>query len=84
MKAGQLLALEFSDGTKLIYNMETNKQEVFLRPKGMASAYIEQGMYGILKDEVGQEFYLSVDGDGKVRYWWRNTANISNSGERSH
>jgi hypothetical protein len=53
-----------------VYDAQTNSKEVFARPKGVDAAWVDSGFYGILEDNVqGQEFYLSVDGDGKVRYW---------------
>jgi|TARA_R110002003_G_scaffold46_16_gene3850 WD40 repeat protein len=67
---GRKLSLQFSDGSKLVYDAQTNSKEVFARPKGVDAAWVDFGFYGILEDDVqGQEFYLSVDGDGKVRYW---------------
>jgi WD40 repeat protein len=81
MKDGEILALEFSDGTKLIYNTQTNSKELFVKPQGVNTAWVDQGLYGILGGGPEQpDFYLTVDGDGKVRYcptsvpagpsWW--------------
>ncbi|KAH7094344.1 hypothetical protein FB567DRAFT_1721 [Paraphoma chrysanthemicola] len=71
MEEGRKLSLQFSDGTKLVYDMEANSKEIFARPKGVDAAWVDSGFYGTLSEheEKGQDFYLSVDGDGKVRYW---------------
>jgi WD40 repeat protein len=80
MKNSKALALEFSDGTKLVYDTQTNSKEIFMRPKGEEGAYVDPGFYGVLSGPDQPEFYLSIDGDGKVRYirtsvpafpsWW--------------
>jgi WD40 repeat protein len=69
MEDGRALALQFSDGSKMVYDMETNSKEVFARPKGIQAASVGSGFYGVLKSDEGPDFYISVDGDGKVRYW---------------
>jgi WD40 repeat protein len=69
MEAGRLLSLEFSEGTKLVYDTETNAKEVFMPPKNTKSSSVDQGFYGVLRNDDEPDFYLSVDGDGKVRYW---------------
>jgi WD40 repeat protein len=69
MDGGRLLSVELSQGTTLVYNTESNAKEVFRRPKGVVTAgYVKGGFYGVFTKE-GQDFYLSVDGDGKARYW---------------
>ena len=68
MKDGEILALEFSDGTKLIYNTQTNSKELFIKPQGVNTAWVDRGLYGILGVSEQPDFYLTVDGDGKVRY----------------
>jgi WD40 repeat protein len=80
MKNSRALALEFTDGTKLVYDTQTNSKEIFMRPKGEESAPVTPGFHGVLSGPDQPEFYLSVDGDGKVRYirtsvpafpsWW--------------
>jgi WD40 repeat protein len=80
MENGEVLALEFSEGTKLVYNTQTNSKELFVRPKGTNTAWVDQGIYGKLSGPDEPDFYLTVDGDGKVRYcrtsvpsgpsWW--------------
>jgi WD40 repeat protein len=80
MEKGEMLALEFSEGTKLVYNLQYNSKELFIRPKGVEPASVNSGFYGVLSGPDQPEFYLSVDGDGKVRYcrtsvpagpsWW--------------
>jgi Tol biopolymer transport system component len=68
MDEGRLLYVELSEGTKLIYNTESNAKELFRRPMGVHAGYVKGGFYGVsTKDE--QDFYLSIDGDGKARYW---------------
>ncbi|KAF2027795.1 YVTN repeat-like/Quino protein amine dehydrogenase [Setomelanomma holmii] len=70
MEDGRKISVQFSDGTKLVYDTETNSKEVFARPKGVDAAWVDSGFYGTLREGGdGQDFYLSVDGDGKVRYW---------------
>lgn len=80
MENGEVLALQFSEGSKLVYNMRTNSKELFIRPKGVGVAHVGFGFYGVLSGPDLPDFYLSVDGDGKVRYcrtsvpagpsWW--------------
>jgi WD40 repeat protein len=68
MDEGRLLYVEISEGTKLIYDTESNAKELFRRPMGVHAGYVKGGLYGVFtKDE--QDFYLSIDGDGKARYW---------------
>ncbi|OAL48571.1 WD40 repeat-like protein [Pyrenochaeta sp. DS3sAY3a] len=69
MDQGRLLYLETSEGTKLVYDTETNSKELFRRPHGVDSAWVGHGFYGLFHEDTGNYFYLSVDGDGKVRYW---------------
>jgi WD40 repeat protein len=68
MDEGRLLYVEISEGTKFVYDTEGNAKEMFGRPMGVHAGYVKGGFYGIFtRDE--QDFYLSVDGDGKARYW---------------
>jgi len=69
LQDGRSLALEFSDGSKMVYDTATNSKEVFTRPEGVDITWVDQGFYGVLRRADEQDFYLSVDGDGKVRYW---------------
>lgn len=70
MDDGRLLYLEISDGTKLVYDMQTNAKELFRRPRGgVGTAWVENGFHGLLQENGGEDYYLSVDGDGKARYW---------------
>lgn len=74
MDQGKLLALEFSEGTNLVYNIERNTTELFKRPKGVDIAWIEHGLYGPISKRENDDYYLSVDGDGKIRYWSKTVA----------
>jgi WD40 repeat protein len=69
MDGGRLLFLEMSEGTKLVYDTQSNAKELFRRPMGVNTGYVEGGFYGVLTTKQEQDFYLSVDGDGKARYW---------------
>jgi WD40 repeat protein len=71
---GRLLCLEISEGTKLVYDTHNNVKEVFRRPKGVDGVYVRGSFYGPLQTQDQPEFYLSVDGDGKARYWRRSVA----------
>ncbi|KAL5120158.1 hypothetical protein ACEQ8H_001984 [Pleosporales sp. CAS-2024a] len=92
MKNGELLALEFSEGTKLVYNTSTNTKELF-RPKGVWVAGVNNGIYGILSGPDQPEFYLTVDGDRNVRYhrtsvpsspsWWEKELEKQNTSSAS-
>ncbi|KAL1610101.1 hypothetical protein SLS60_001766 [Paraconiothyrium brasiliense] len=70
---GRLLSLITSDRTTVVYDTLTNAKEVFKRPKGTEAAYVKKGFYELVMDE-GKTTYLSIDGDGKVRYWDRSVA----------
>ncbi|KAH7389430.1 WD40-repeat-containing domain protein [Phaeosphaeria sp. MPI-PUGE-AT-0046c] len=77
---GAALILQFSDGTRLVYSMQTNSKELFRRPKGVQTAWVDRGTYGVLSSPDEPDFYINIDGDGKVRYsrasvpafppWW--------------
>ncbi|RMZ66228.1 F-box and wd40 domain [Pyrenophora seminiperda CCB06] len=82
MKGDQLLYVASSDGTKLVYNVHTNAKELFKRSIGGEARYVTGGFYGIFQDEMGQELYMSVDGDGKVRYWRTSIASSPSWWER--
>ncbi|KAH6639791.1 hypothetical protein C7974DRAFT_138934 [Boeremia exigua] len=66
---GRLLHLHFSDGTNLVYDTETNTKELFMHPKGLDSVWVSDGFYGHIDVTGIQGGHVSVDGDGKIRYW---------------
>jgi hypothetical protein len=74
MDDGRLLAVGMSDRTILVYDTLRNAKEVFKRPRGVAAAFVRPSFYELPKDGEGRSTYLSVDGDGKVRYWDRSVA----------
>jgi hypothetical protein len=69
MENGSALALQFVDGTNVVYDLQANSKEVFARPKGVKCAWSGSGFYGVLSGPDQPEFYLSVDNDAKVRYY---------------
>ncbi|KAL6707983.1 hypothetical protein ACN47E_003657 [Coniothyrium glycines] len=69
LDGGRLLGLEISEGSKIVYDTQSNTKELFKRPKGVAAAYVNRSLYGPLQTRDQADFYLSVDGDGKARYW---------------
>ncbi|KAF2641187.1 WD40 repeat-like protein [Massarina eburnea CBS 473.64] len=73
MDEGRLLYLGASEGTKLVYDTEMNTKEIFTRRSdgNDQGAWVVEGFHGVFRKEDGESFYLSVDGDGKVRYWAR-------------
>lgn len=66
---GRLLHLHISDGTNLVYDTRYNLKELFVHPQGVDSAWVSNGFHGDLKITNHLDGYISVDGDGKVRYW---------------
>ncbi|KAF1972780.1 YVTN repeat-like/Quino protein amine dehydrogenase [Bimuria novae-zelandiae CBS 107.79] len=74
MDEGRLLYLTTSEGTTVVYETLTNVKEVFKRPSGVEAAHIRPSFYELPQDEDGNETYMSIDGDGKVRYWDRSVA----------
>ena len=66
---GRYLCLQTSEGSFLVYDTEYNTKKLFKRPGGQNVAYTGNGFHGIVRDESGETFFLSVDGDAKVRYW---------------
>jgi hypothetical protein len=74
MDDGRLLGVGMSDRTVLVYDTLTNAKEVFKRPKGTDAAFVSWSFYELPKEEERCSTYLSVDGDGKVRYWDRSVA----------
>ncbi|CAA9964239.1 WD40 repeat protein [Pyrenophora teres f. maculata] len=69
MKDGNLLYVESMEGTKLVYDLQGNAKELFKRATGMEVGHVKGGFYGVFQDDMHGEFYLSIDGDRKVRYW---------------
>jgi WD40 repeat protein len=76
---GRAVVLQFSEGTKLVYDLQTNSKEIFLRPKEVESPWESYGFYSVPETREQPSHYLSVDGDAKVRYirpsvpstsWW--------------
>lgn len=74
MDGGRLLGLETSEGSKLVYDVASNAKELFKRSTGVYTAWVDCGFYGLIQTSQDGEFYLSVDGDGKVRYWRESVA----------
>lgn len=66
---GRLLHLYISDGTNLIYDTQSNLKELLVHPKGVGGGWVSHGFHGDVKISGVQDGYISVDGDGKVRYW---------------
>lgn len=66
---GRLLHLYFSDGTNLVYDTQSNTKELFMHPKGVDNAWIDNGFHGDIKLTGIGDGYISVDGDAKIRYW---------------
>lgn len=69
LNKGRLLHLHFSDGTNLIFDTQNNTKELFMHPRGVESAWVDSGFHGNIKITGIRDGYISVDGDGKVRYW---------------
>ena len=69
MDNGQLLSLECSEGTKLVYDTASNAKELFMRSTGAHAAWVDRGFYGLFRTSDDEDFYLSIDGDGKIRHW---------------
>ncbi|KAF1926111.1 WD40 repeat-like protein [Didymella exigua CBS 183.55] len=66
---GRSLHLYFYEGTNLVYDTQNNTKELFMRPRGVDSAWTDSGFYGYIKVTGFQDGYISVDGDDKVRNW---------------
>ncbi|CAI6331815.1 unnamed protein product [Periconia digitata] len=67
---GRLLCLETDEGSALIYDTQTNAKEMLRRVQGEDHNAVTQ-FYGLFGAEGGEGYYLSVHGDGIVRYWDR-------------
>lgn len=74
MGNGRLLFVRISDSTTLIYDTLANAKEVFKRPRGVDAATVKSSFHELIGGGEGHLMYLSVDGDGKVRYWDRSVA----------
>jgi WD40 repeat protein len=70
MEHGRKLALLSTEGSSLVWDSQTNTKELFKRPQGELAAWTDDGFYYIADEgrNIG-DVYLSVDGDGMVRYW---------------
>jgi hypothetical protein len=70
MEHGRKLALMSTEGSSLVWDSQTNTKELFKRPQGELAAWTQAGFYYIADEgrNIG-DVYLSVDGDGRVRYW---------------
>lgn len=66
---GRLLHLFFSDGTNLVYDTQNNTKELFMHPRGVDSAWVSNGFHDNTEITSSQDGYISVDGDGMLRYW---------------
>lgn len=74
MDEGKKLYICTTDGTKLVYDVETNTKELFKHAKGETHVWVNHGFYGIIRLGADKQFYLSIDRDGKARYWSPSTA----------
>lgn len=76
MADGRLLRLTTSEGTTVVYDTATNAKEVFKRTGGAEVGHVKPSFYKLPGDGDGDEegTYLSIDGDGQVRYWDRSVA----------
>lgn len=66
---GHLLHLHFSDGTNLVYDIQNNTKELFMHPRGVEGAWVSDGFHENIKITSIHDGYISVDGDGILRYW---------------
>jgi WD40 repeat protein len=72
MDGGRLLGVQSSEGTKMVYDLHTNAKEMFKRPPGVDVGWLDFGLYELPRpEEDGEDGYLCVDEDGKVRFWPR-------------
>lgn len=70
VEGGRKLVLESLEGTILIWDSQSNSKELFKRTSGALIASTGHGFYYVAgRGQNGKNCYLSVDGDGKVRYW---------------
>lgn len=81
---GRVLYLTTSDGTIIVYDTSTNVKEMFKRPSGTKVAHVKSNFYKLPGEVYGSGRYLSVDGDGKVRYWNRSVAQADSLVAVSH
>jgi WD40 repeat protein len=66
---GRYLCLQTSEESFVVYDTEYNTKKLFRRPVGQDIADMGCGFHGMVQNEKGETFFLSVDGDVKVRYW---------------
>jgi WD40 repeat protein len=67
--SGRYLCLQVSEDSSLVYDTEYNTKKLFKRPDDQEKTWTDRGFHGIVHNEDGEAFFLSVDGDAKVRYW---------------
>ncbi|KAF2713787.1 WD40 repeat-like protein [Pleomassaria siparia CBS 279.74] len=66
---GRKLVVIVSDGSKFVWDAQLHSKELFKRPGGQEVAH-STGFYFISDEGRNMgDMYLSVDGDGIVRYW---------------
>jgi WD40 repeat protein len=66
---GRFLYVCISEGSVFVYDLESNTKQLFKRPAGRDKAWVYNGFHGLIEKEGEDAFFLSVDGDSKVRYW---------------
>jgi WD40 repeat protein len=85
---GRALALQFSEGTKLVYDLQTNSKEIFMRPREEDNSWESYGFYSVIDSVEQPSHYLSIDGDARVRYirpsvpstsWWEKEPEVETS-----
>ncbi|KAH7119632.1 WD40-repeat-containing domain protein [Dendryphion nanum] len=69
LDAGRKLGVSISEGTHLVWDQYTNAKELFKRPKGVNSGWVSDSIHFIKMDNGERDFYITVDGDVKMRYW---------------
>ncbi|KAF2117316.1 WD40-repeat-containing domain protein [Lophiotrema nucula] len=66
---GNKLAVLFSDGSNLVWDSQTNAKEFFKRGQGTQVAYTDQSFFHLPGEVEDSDSYVTVDGDGMVRFW---------------
>lgn len=66
---GNRLVVSISEGSHIVWNSGTNAKELFKRPEGKQVAWTDQGLFHLPSQVPDADSYITVDGDGKVRYW---------------
>lgn len=62
---GAKLAVGCSDGSVVVWDQQTNSKEAFLRPKGTLVGWSDSSFHFL----GGKGYYVSCDGDDRVRFW---------------